>query len=385
MENQKTNNNRKISVYLTLQIVIVILSVGVGYFGHRFILQYRAEFGLLRQARGILIENSILEIPEETTLEYGMIRGMLNTLDDPYTHFVEPAAHDIQTDQLSGHYAGVGVRLERDLQMNWRVYPLPESPALEAGIQDADQLIYVEEQAITSAMDEVSVTAAIRGPVGETVTITVQRGLEMLTFSIERKTIPIPSVTHHLLADAPQIGMVQINRIAGSTAEEIQTGIEELIAQGAKAIILDLRDNGGGLVEAGVQIARLFLQEGEIMHQQFKDAKVNVFKVEKPGLFTEIPLAVFINSHTASSAEIVAGALKSHQRAYLVGTATHGKTSIQYIFELQDGSSVHVTSGQWWVPGQDFPLEPEFSVINDPTGVEIIGTAITILENSLKP
>lgn len=380
MEKRSVSVIRNNGVVIVLQIVIVILSVAVGYFGHQFILQYRGEFGLLREARDIFMDNSIIEVPDDQALEYGMIRGMLATLNDPYTYFVEPAAHEIQSDQLTGTFGGIGVQIERDTELNWRVFPLPDSPALAAGIQDGDLLLSVEDLPVTSTMDEVTLTAAIRGPEGEDITISIERQGEILVFTIERQSIPLPSVTWHLLPDASEIGLVQINRIAGTTAEEIQNGIADLRVQGAQSFILDLRDNGGGLVEAGVDIARLFLAEGDIIHRQFKDQKVVSFSVTEPGTFLDIPLVVLVNSNTASSAEIVAGALRSHQRAIFIGSPTFGKTTIQYVFELQDGSSVHVTSGNWWVPDQTIPFEPDYVVSDDPTGTEIILKAISVLQ-----
>jgi len=382
MENQTSSESKRKWIFIALQIVIVILAVAVGYFGHRIPIQYQGEFGLVRQARDIVLENTILAIPEEPGLEYGMIRGMLETLNDPHTIFVEPAAHEVQSDQLTGSYGGVGIRLERDTQMQWRIYPLPNSPALEAGIQDADLLLQGGGLVITSETDDVALLAAIRGPVGEKVNLTIQRKGETLTFTIERQSVPLPSVTWNLLPEAPDIGLVQVNRIADTTADEIQAGIEDLQAQGAEALILDLRDNGGGLVEAGVDIARLFLAEGEILHQQFKGETEKVYEVEKSGPYSDLTLVVLVNGNTASSAEIIAGALAAHERAVLIGAPTYGKNTIQYVFDLEDGSSVHVTSGEWWIPGISFPLTPDRTISEDPTGTIILQTAIEVFQNA---
>jgi carboxyl-terminal processing protease len=381
MNQEKPGLSPQKSIYIVLQVVIVILSIAVGYFGHRFILQYRGDLGLLIQARDIVLDNTILDLPEDPALEYGMIRGMLQSLDDPYTYFVEPAEHEVESDQLTGNFGGVGVRLERDTESNWRLYPLPDSPALAAGIKDSDRLTAVDDLAITSATDETTLMAAIRGPEGENVKLTVLREGEELTFTIKRQSVPLPSVSWNLLPETPPIGMLQVNRIADSTAGEIQEGIEDLTAQGAGGFILDLRDNGGGLVDAAVDIAHLFLEDGVILHQQFKDQDEEIFSVEEPGPYADILLVLLINSNTASSAEIVAGALKAQQRAVVIGAQTHGKTTIQYIFDLRDDSSVHVTSGEWWIPGVSFPLQPDELISNDPDGVKIIQKAIEVLSN----
>ncbi len=365
--------------FIALQVAIILLAVAVGYLTHTFIGQVQGDFGLLRQAEDILLANTILEVPEDPALEYGMIQGMLGTLNDPYTYFVEPAAHEVESDQLAGGFGGIGCRLERDPDMNWRLYPLLDSPALTAGIVDGDILIAVDELPITPETDETVLLAAIRGPVGKKVTLTISRTDEELSFTIKREDIPIPSVTWNLLPEESTVGMVQVAWIADSTASEIQTGIDDLASQGAEMFILDLRDNGGGLVDGAVEIARLFLTEGEIVHQQFKNQNEEVFMVEETGSYADLPLVVLGHGNTASSAEIVAGALKAQERAALVGALTYGKTTIQYIFDLQDGSSVHVTSGRWWIPELSFPLEPDYLMTDDPTGLGILQTAIGIL------
>jgi carboxyl-terminal processing protease len=365
--------------FLALQVIIVLLALAVGAFGYRYLDQQRGDLNLLRQARQILQKNTIFDLPSEKQLEYGMIHGMLNTLEDPFTRFVPPAEHELQTDQLQGEFGGIGARLERDTENRWRIYPLPNSPALEAGIQDGDILIGVDNQIVGPEMDEVSLISLLRGPVGETVQIIVIRKGEELSFTIERQRIDLPSVAANLLPEDERIGLLQVFRIADSTADEIEASIRDLQNQGARAIILDLRNNGGGFVEAGISISRLFLAEGEIVHQQLRDKDVATFKAEVPGPFREIPLAILVNSNTASAAEIVAGAFVKHERAVLIGHPTYGKTTIQYIFDLQDGSSVHVTSGRWWIPGVEFPLQPELPLAQDAADPAYLQAAIDVL------
>ncbi len=366
--------------FICLQIVIVLLAITVGFFGHRFLLQYQGEFGLLRQARDILMANSIQDLPDDAQLEYGMIKGMLAVIDDPYTYFVEPAAHEIQSDQLAGSFGGVGVLLERDTNGAWRVYPLPDSPAVKAGIENGDILLRVDDLPVGIETDETTLVAAIRGPEDDKVTLTLKRGAETLTFTLKRQAVRIPSVTWNLLPEAPEIGMVKIHIIANSTAGEIESAFTDLAAQGAEGFILDFQNNGGGLVDAGVAIARLFLSEGVILHQQFKDQPEAIFEGEADAPLQDVPIVILVNQNTASSAEIITGALQINDRALLVGVPTYGKTSIQYVFDLRDGSSIHVTSGKWWIPGQDFPLQPDILVTDDPTGVETLRQAIEALQ-----
>lgn len=381
MEDHQTTKNIKGNPYWFLQIIIIIMAVAIGALGHSLLLRYQKDFGLVRQAREIILENAIAEVPDELQLQHAMIRGMLETLNDPYAVFVEADEHEIQSDQLQGNFGGIGVQLQKDTQNNWRIYPLPESPAIKSGIQDGDVLIQVGDLPITSEIDEMAILAAIRGPNNQTIVITVQRDEVLKTFRIQRQSIPIPSATWHLLSEAPQIGMIIVNRIAETSTEEIQKAVEASREKGATSFIIDLRDNGGGLVKTGIEISQLFLENGKIIHRQDKDAQTNIVEVERPGPFSDLSLVVFINENTASSAEIVAGTLKANQRAILIGHETYGKTSIQYVFDLQDGSSVHLTSSKWWIPGVDFPLIPDVTIEMQTDEGEWIQAAIDILSN----
>ena len=381
MEKVPITEKTKQWLYVGLQIMIIITAIAVGYFGHDFLARRTGEFRLVNQARKIMVENTIYELPSEETLQHGMIRGMLETLNDPYTFFVEPAAHEVQSDELAGRFGGIGVRLEQDIEMNWRLYPFPDSPALAAGVKDSDILVGVDGSEITKETNVVDLIAAVRGPVGENVNITVERGSQTIQFDIVREDVPLPTVSWNMLPEVQGIGLVKVNRISETTADEIENAIRELTAQDATAFILDLRNNGGGLVEAGVEIASLFLEEGDILHEKFNQEKEKIFAVEEPGPFVDIPMVVLVNGNTASSAEIVAGAIRKHDRAMIVGSKTFGKTSIQYIFDLQDGSSVHITSGSWWIPEAAFPLEPDHSVEDDPSGVSAVQKAVELLHN----
>jgi carboxyl-terminal processing protease len=196
---------------------------------------------------------------------------------------------------------------------------------------------------------------------------------------IKRETILLPSVTWNLLPDAPQIGFVQIGRISETTSDEIQQGIGVLIQDGAQSFVLDLRNNGGGLVEEGVNIAELFLSSGEIIYRQFKDQEVEVFTVQEPGIYADYPMVVLVNENTASAAEIIAGAISNNPSITLIGKSTYGKTTIQYVFSLSDSSSIHVTSGKWWIPGVEFPLKPDILLPDETAEGDVLRLIIKTL------
>ena len=353
-----------------------------GYFLRSFIDSRSNEFLVLNQAYSILLDHAYLDLPESKSLEYGMIRGMLQASGDPYAIFQEPVQHELESNSLQGSFGGIGLELTRNQDGDILVYPIVGSPAHHAGIQDGDQLISVDDLNLSPETPFDDIKAAIRGPVGDIVKISVIRNPDdtHLDFPIRRAQIHLPSVTWHIAPDNPTIGIINVHIIAESTSEEIQKAIKEMQGKGSNLFILDLRDNGGGLLTAGVDIAKLFLENGSILEQQYRGKKVETFDVKSPGQFFDLPLILLINHNTASAAEIVAGAIQVDDRALLVGQPTFGKDSIQLIFNLQDDSSLHVTAAKWWIPGlspalTDIGLQPDIAIIPDDSGEDLVMNA----------
>jgi carboxyl-terminal processing protease len=315
------------------------------------------------------------DVPDTLVMEYGAIHGMIDAYGDPYTRFVEPVQAELHNDTLTGSYGGIGAQMGRDAEGFIVLHPFPESPASEEGIQDGDRLIKVDDLDIMPETPLDDVVAAVRGPEGRSVTLVIARPPDYaeMEFIVKRAEIPLPSVTFHLDADETRLGVVRVNVIASSTPDEIQKAVADLQSRGATHFTLDLRGNGGGLLIEGVDIARLFLSEGVVIQQQYKGEEVQTFEVEKPGPLRDIPLTVLVDSNTASAAEIISGALQNHGRAPLIGTHTFGKDTVQLVFELQDKSSLHVTSAKWWIPGLEPPvgeggLQPDIAVSTENSG-----------------
>jgi carboxyl-terminal processing protease len=330
------------------------------------------RFPLLNAAYDILESNGLKSVPVHPDLEYGMIRGMLGAYNDPYTIFVEPVQHELESNALQGSFGGIGVSLGHDPQGYYVLYPFAESPAAKAGVQEGDRLLKVDEQAIDPQTSLDQVQSAIRGPVGQVVRLTIARSpdYQLQQVNIKRAQIPEPSVTWHIEPLDPRLGVIAVNIIASSTGDEIRHAVQDLQARHATYLVLDLRNNPGGLLSSGVDIARLFLKDGVIMQQQYKGKAIETFRADTPGPLDSIPLVVLVNHNSASAAEIIAGALKVNQRARLIGAPTFGKDTIQLVFDLQDGSSLHVTAAHWWIPGLDPPLEgngvqPDISISPD--------------------
>ena len=352
--------------FLVLSILLLFFALGFGVRG--WMDQQFSGVPLLLQARDLLQKNYLNPLPAPSTLEYGMINGMVAAVGDPHTVFVEPPQHAIETNTLAGQYGGIGARSEQDTQGYIRLYPLPGSPALKAGIQDGDRLLKVDNLTVTPQTDPNQVLAAIRGPVGQKVTVVIGHSPDFtpVALTITRAEIPLPSITYNLIPEEPRVAILHISVIAATTPDELKAAVKDMTAKGASYFILDLRNNGGGLVDGGVDTARLFLKDGEVMEDQFKGQAVEIKRVEKPGELSDLPIVVLVNQNTASAAEIISGALQAHHRAKLIGANTYGKDSIQLVFDLQDGSSLHVTAAKWWVPGVTVPLKPDIVLADDP-------------------
>ena len=230
-------------------------------------------------------------------------------------------------------------------------------------------LVSVDNLIVTPGISLNDLNAAIRGPIGSWLDIVFTRELEPThhEFRIKRQEIHLPSVTWRIIHNFPSIGLINVNIIAETTPDEIMNAVDKLREGGVNKFILDLRDNGGGLLTAGVETTKLFVDDGIILQQQYRGEEIETFSARTPGALSDLPLVVLINKGTASAAEIIAGALQVHSRAQLIGESTFGKDTIQLIFDLEDDSSLHITAAKWWIPGIDSTisehgLEPDIRV-----------------------
>jgi carboxyl-terminal processing protease len=339
--------------------LLTVLLVGVSFLAGFFIRELASaeffQFPVTREAFLILRDQGIKQLPPKNMLEYGMIRGMLQTYDDPHTTFNEPPQAELQANQLEGKFGGIGIRVEKDQAGTVLIYPLPDSPALEAGIVDGDHLLRVENLDIAVDIELDEVQAAIRGPIDQPVKLVISRPPEnsALEFRIVRKEVQIPSITFNLASFDKTIGIIQFTLVAESSPTEMAAAIDSLTSQGATRFIMDMRNNGGGLVDAGADVSRLFLPEGLFLEQQFKSKDPIEFNAIEEGKYSSLPIVIVANQNTASAAEIIAGALQRYKNVSLVGNKTYGKDTVQLVYDLKDGSSLHVTAGKWWFPGDE--------------------------------
>jgi carboxyl-terminal processing protease len=324
---------------------------------------------LFNEAWGLIQDNFLGGIPDSRVMTYGAIRGSLATLDDPYTVFIEPAAREVERERLQGTFGGIGAYISRSEETGEVLLePIPGNPAEAAGIVAGDVLLAIDGLTVTPEMTVPEIIDLIKGEKGAAVMLTVRHpgAADSVDIEVIRGDILLPSVVYRLIEEDPTVGYIQLSRFSGESGNEIGAAIQDLQLQGATRFILDLRQNGGGLRDAAVEVADHFLDEGPVLYLQSQKEGERVFNSTSDTLAPTEPLVVLIDGGTASASEIVAGALKDRGRAMLIGSKTFGKGSVQLVFDLSDGSSVHVTSARWLTPNRtqidQSGLEPDVPV-----------------------
>ena len=304
------------------------------------------DYSLLNEVQRLLNQHYLRQQPTLKEREYAAIRGMLASLNDRYTFIVDPPVAQSESDVLAGTYGGVGVQIKRNEQGDLILYPYADSPAIPAGVEDGDVLLAINGVTIDSSTQADAVDQMLRGEVkegsGVELTTRKQNGKES-TFFVSFAVINVPSVVWRTLEDTPEIGYIQILIFTSRTPDELKNALEAL--KGVKALILDLRNNSGGLLQESVSVASQFLDGGVVVYERNNQTE-DPLAAKPGGIATDLPLVVLVNQGTASAAELVAGALRDRQRAILIGQTTYGKGTVQQIFRLSDNSSLHITAAE---------------------------------------
>lgn len=309
---------------------------------------------------------------------WGAIGGMVNSLDDPYTSFLPPKENKEFKEDLGGAFEGIGAQLGMKDGHVIVIAPLKASPAEKAGIHPGDWIVKVNTEETINWSVQQAVTK-IRGPRGTTVTLTILHDTDQkpIDITIIRQTITVPSVESWvkaandikeisgLTANAKlthslgKIAYLRLSRFGDHTNEDWDKAVADIVRAkqtngSIKGLIFDLRNNPGGYLEGSVFIASEFIKSGTVVSQVNSDQSKQDFPVTRRGKLLDIPLVVLINKGSASASEIVAGALRDHKRATLVGETSFGKGSVQTPQELRDGSSIHITTGKFLLPKGDW-------------------------------
>lgn len=328
---------------------------------------------LLRQVRYIIESYQVdaeTKPAKEEDLLHGAAKGMVEAWKDPYTRFVSPTQLKDEEIELEGRYGGLGMYVgDRDGAI-LVIAPMEDSPAERAGLKAKDQIVKVDNEVVVGWTSD-RVVQKLRGEPDTKVTVWVRREGEdeLLSFEITREIIKLKSVRSQMLSD--DIGYIKLTQFKHKTDDEAKTALKDLIKQGAKALILDLRNNGGGLLDVSVKIASMFLKNGLVVETKGRSERANEkYYVDKKTFITDMPMIVLINGGSASASEIVAGALNDRGRAKLLGEKSFGKGSVQTLFPLTDGSGVYVTIARYYTPSgkviDHVGLTPDIEVKGEP-------------------
>ncbi|MDD3170656.1 MAG: S41 family peptidase [Candidatus Paceibacterota bacterium] len=366
--------------------VIVILLIGLSFFGGFFFdkfiheKEYKAAFNLDGMDLTLLkevYEKTVFNFVDPTKIDkkkltYGAVAGMVEAIGDPYTTFFDPnQAKDFQ-DDLSGIFEGVGIQIGvKDNQIKV-IAPLKGTPAEAAGILAGDAIIEVDGRS-TAEMSIDEVVSKIKGEKGTKVTLTISRtrkgeAPETKTFEIVRDVIKVPTIEWKMTEkDGKQIAYLTIYHFSEYVFDDFKKAAYEILSNNFDGIVLDLRNNPGGLLNRTVDIAGWFLEKGSVvLTEQNKNLEKTNYKASGPASFANTPMVILINEGTASSAEILTGALKDNRNILVVGETSFGKGLVQRVVTLEDGSTLKVTTAKWYTPNgeliQDVGIKPDIEV-----------------------
>ncbi len=287
---------------------------------------------------------------DDTALMRGAIRGMLESLGDEHTAYMEPVQYKDLTSELNGSYEGIGAWVDSRGDFLTIISPMPGSPAEKGGLKAGDQIVGIDGKDMKGTDPEL-VRQKVLGPKGSVVTLTILRKDVENPFDVKitRERISVPSVESKMLEG--DIAYVRLFTFGDKTGDDLHKELEKLMENNPKGLILDLRNNGGGYLKTAIQIASEFIGDGVVMYEQYGSGKRQTFYADPGGLATKVPMVVLVNEGSASASEIVAGAIQDRGRGKLVGVKSFGKGSVQNIEPLSDNQgAVRITIALWLTP-----------------------------------
>ena len=309
-------------------------------------LQSYAELEELRQ----IVDLYYYQEPDQQAMLDGAAMGLLYGLEDPYTFYYTPEDFAAMWEDDEGEYAGIGIQIMADYSTGLctisRVFL--DSPALEVGMRKGDILTKVEDLDVVATNLQEAVDI-MRGEVGKPVNVTVLRGDQLLDFVVNRAVVHVNWVNSCMLEG--DVGYISLYEFSGDCAPTFAVQLDNLMAQGAKSLVIDLRDNPGGWVDDAQKLADLFLPKGNLASLKYRDGTTEYYTTTTDGKENDIPIVVLINEYSASASEILSGALQDLGRATIVGTQSYGKGVVQYVLPVGTrGAGMQVTVAQYFTP-----------------------------------
>ena len=333
-------------------IVATVVALGMGTVASAAStnLAYYKTLDLIRKVLELVKSDYVEENLDEQQLIYGAIEGMLKKLDDPYTRFMEPKVFKEMQTETQGEFGGLGIVISIKERMLTVISPIDDTPASRAGIMAGDMITKIDGKDVIDIPLHDAVKL-LRGPVGSKVVISILREGQNKTkdYELERQIIKVPSIKYWTVGKNNDIGYIRLTQFIQTSAEDLENAMIKLEKNGAKSLILDLRNNPGGLLTAAVEVGRKFIPKGDIFSIKGRDGEQNTYS----SFFKShpvLPLVVLINEGSASASEIVAGAIKDNKRGLLLGKKTFGKGSVQTVISLNDGSAMALTTALYYTP-----------------------------------
>ncbi|MGD9118208.1 MAG: S41 family peptidase [Dehalococcoidia bacterium] len=339
---------KKMKITLGLLLAVIItLAFAVGCFvGVRTAEQ--TDFDIIEQAWEIILLEYVENDQVDTAvLAQGAVEGMLEALGDPYTAYLDAESYQLSMGELSGSFEGIGAYVSvKDEQLI--VAPIADSPADKAGIRAGDIILEIDGQP-TEGMSLAEAVLLVRGPEGTKVSLLVlhEGETEPELIEIVRAVIEVPSVVFEM---KDEIAYIAITNFSERTAGELALAMATMAQERAEGIIVDLRGNLGGTLNAAVDVTSFFLREGVVVEVVDNEGHRDVYSVKPGGVTTDLPMVVLVDEYSASGSEVVVGALQDYGRATIAGTKTFGKGSVNVLHQLSDGSGLYVTIGRWFTP-----------------------------------
>ena len=372
----------KIMVVTLLLVVSLTLSFGVGCaLGVKTSPNTGQGLDTVQEVWDIIFQDYVdQDRLDASALSQGAIKGMVEALADPYTAYLKPETYQMSLSSLEGKFEGIGAWVEAKDKQIIIMSPMPDSPAKKAGIRAGDVILEVDGMS-TVEMSLEEAVLHILGPKGTSVRLLILHQGETKPEEIEivRAEIEVTSVDFKMRGD---IAYININHFTERTDGELSQVLESLTQEGATGIILDLRRNPGGLVEAVVDVASHFLKEGIVLFVLDNQGKQTSLSVKRGGITTDLPLVVLTDNYSASGSEVLAGALQDYTRATIAGTRTYGKGSVNTLRQLSDGSGLYITTARWLTPNgrliEGEGIEPDYEL--ELEGDEAIQWAIDYLK-----
>ena len=347
----------------------------------------KADLGLdvVKEAWDIIFQDYVEKDKlDASTLSQAAIISMVEALDDPYTSYLDTENYQLALSSLEGKFDGIGAYIGVEDEQQIIIAPIPSSPAAKAGIRAGDIILEINGES-TSGMSLTEIVLSIRGSRGTSVRLLILHQDETHPEEIEivRAEIELPSVYSEMRED---IGYINITYFSERTSEELSPVLQSITQEAATGIILDLRSNSGGLLEAVVDVASYFLTEGIVVKAVDNQGNYTNWTVKPNGVATDLPLVTLVDSYTASGSEVLVGAFQDYARATIAGTTTYGKGSINILRQLKDGSGLYITTAYWLTPNERLiegkGIEPDPGCELELEGEDAIQWAIDYLKSN---